>query len=70
MIAGSASDVRHGTTANTFGNDLDAIRALGSFCATPESRTDADGLTERAGQMALIMKTTNSGNLREILVGS
>jgi len=49
---------------------LDAIRALGSFCATPESRTDADGLTERAGQMALIMKTTNSGNLREILVGS
>ena len=44
--------------------------ALGSPCASPQSGAGANGLTKCTRQMALITKTTNSGNLREILIGS
>jgi hypothetical protein len=41
--------------------------ALGSPCASPQSGAGANGLTKCARQMALITKTTNSGNLRDFL---
>jgi hypothetical protein len=43
--------------------------ALGSPCASPQSGACANGLTKCTRQMALITKTTNSRNLREILIG-
>jgi hypothetical protein len=44
--------------------------ALGSLCATPQSRTGANGLAECARQMALIRKSASAGDPCESLVGS